>query len=127
VPDDIDGYTNNSGNHVGVSKIQLSGLQYNGTGAPVQTMIPLPGSPAISAGQRRTRACADPQRRRTESCLAGRNLAFLCQMEMTGSDSLPGRSVFQAHSMVLRAASCHARRGEGRNWRLMETQAKHGN
>jgi CSLREA domain-containing protein len=28
----------------------LSALQYNGTGATVQTMIPLPGSPAICAG-----------------------------------------------------------------------------
>jgi hypothetical protein len=35
---------------MGVSKIQLSGLQYNGIGATVQTMIPLPGGPAISAG-----------------------------------------------------------------------------
>ena len=31
--------------------LQLSPLQYNGIGATVQTMIPLPGSPAICAGK----------------------------------------------------------------------------
>jgi CSLREA domain-containing protein len=48
---DIDGsYTNLGGNVVGQSAM-LSGLQYNGIGATVETLIPLPGSPAICAGK----------------------------------------------------------------------------
>jgi CSLREA domain-containing protein len=55
---DIEGnYNDNGGNVAGTSasstsqiNIQLGPLQYNGTGATVQTMIPLPGSPAICAG-----------------------------------------------------------------------------
>jgi predicted outer membrane repeat protein len=43
-----------SGNQVGTTAspvdAELSSLQYNGAGATVQTLIPLPGSPAICAG-----------------------------------------------------------------------------
>jgi hypothetical protein len=42
------GYTDNGGNEVGVSGINLSALGYYG--GLTQTMVPLPGSPAICAG-----------------------------------------------------------------------------
>jgi Bacterial Ig-like domain (group 3)/MBG domain (YGX type) len=55
---DINGpYTDNGGNQASINvsstsqiAIDLSPLQYNGIGATVETMIPLPGSPAICAG-----------------------------------------------------------------------------
>ena len=44
-------YTDKGGNIANFGNPQLSPLQYSGVGATVPTMIPLPGSPAICAGQ----------------------------------------------------------------------------